>query len=139
MTRVVSRAVLRAGSFGGRADLMGGTASRGTLWGGTPPSSEGVTVRNYIKRLRQKLGYQIEAATDEIDLLAFTRLCEDGRMAAAGGDWYRHASDNHTGCPPGFGNRNWLQDENGGVVRYRTRALLRSAGQVATSECGFVS
>lgn len=74
------------------------------VWDGTPPPTAGVTMRNYVRRLRLALGprigspivtrdggYQIEVADDELDLLAFTSLCGIGRTAARSGDW-RQAS-----------------------------------------------
>ena len=54
------------------------------IWGGTPPTRPGLAVRNYVSRLRRALGpvgerivtwspgYLLDAADDEVDLLAFT-------------------------------------------------------------------
>ncbi len=71
-----------------------------TLWDGTPPDRAADTIRNYMKRLRLRLGsgggrivtcrprgYRLEAAEDELDLWLFTRLCRDGESAVRAGDW----------------------------------------------------
>jgi DNA-binding SARP family transcriptional activator/tetratricopeptide (TPR) repeat protein len=73
-----------------------------TIWDGQPPASARVTVRNYVKRLRQSLGpvigarvvtrypgYVIEASADEVDVLAFERLYRDGCTAGQAGAWQR--------------------------------------------------
>jgi DNA-binding SARP family transcriptional activator/Tfp pilus assembly protein PilF len=74
------------------------------IWDDAPPAKARVTVRNYVCRLRQALGpvggrivtcapgYLLEANDDEVDLLAFTRLCGAGSVAARAGAWQR-ASD----------------------------------------------
>jgi DNA-binding SARP family transcriptional activator len=75
------------------------------LWEGWPPLSARVTMQNYVKRLRQALGplgqarlrthrpgYVIEASADEVDLLRFAALCEEGHAAARQGDWERAAA-----------------------------------------------
>ena len=61
------------------------------LWGDVPPDGSRVTLRNYVKRLRQILGpavgeriqtrdpgYQIDVDESELDLLCFTKLFEVG-------------------------------------------------------------
>jgi DNA-binding SARP family transcriptional activator/tetratricopeptide (TPR) repeat protein len=75
-----------------------------TIWDDSPPAQAGAAVRNYVFRLRRALGpaggrivtrasgYLLEAGDDEVDLLAFTRLCRDGSAAARAGAW-QHASD----------------------------------------------
>src|SRR5260370_32929938 len=68
------------------------------VWDGAPPQGVGATVRNYIKRLRQRLGpeagtrivtgdhgYLIRAADDELDVLRLASLCRAGSAAAAAG------------------------------------------------------
>ena len=69
------------------------------VWDGKPPDQAAATVRNYVKRLRFRLGsggrqivtcrpgYRLEVAEDELDLRLFTRLCRDGGAAVRGGDW----------------------------------------------------
>jgi DNA-binding SARP family transcriptional activator/tetratricopeptide (TPR) repeat protein len=70
-----------------------------TVWDGRPPDRAAETIRNYVKRLRFRLGsagrqivtsrpgYRLEVAEDELDLRVFTRLCRDGGAAARAGDW----------------------------------------------------
>jgi DNA-binding SARP family transcriptional activator len=75
------------------------------VWDGEPPSGARVTLRSYIKRLRQVLGpalgpriitrdpgYLIEAGDAELDLRRFEVLCLAGRRAADAGAW-QEASD----------------------------------------------
>ena len=69
------------------------------VWDGKPPDRAAATIRNYVKRLRFRLGsagrqivtcrpgYRLEVAEDELDLRLFTRLCRDGGAAVRGGDW----------------------------------------------------
>jgi DNA-binding SARP family transcriptional activator/Tfp pilus assembly protein PilF len=72
------------------------------VWGDAPPESSRATVKNYVKRLRRLLGpsagsrivtrypgYLIEAAADEVDLLAFELGCREGTAAARAGNWHR--------------------------------------------------
>src|SRR5215472_6978623 len=68
-----------------------------TIWDGKPPDRAADTIRNYVKRLRFRLGsagglivtcrpgYRLEAAEDELDLQVFTRLCRDGGAAVRAG------------------------------------------------------
>ena len=70
-----------------------------TVWDGMPPARAADTIRNYVKRLRFRLGlagrqivtcwpgYRLEVAGDELDLRVFTRLCRDGGVAVRAGDW----------------------------------------------------
>jgi DNA-binding SARP family transcriptional activator/tetratricopeptide (TPR) repeat protein len=75
------------------------------VWDGEPPASAHVTVRNYIKRLRQRLGpavgsriitrdpgYLIELGEPELDLLRFVSLCQVGGKAMRSAAWLQ-ASD----------------------------------------------
>jgi DNA-binding SARP family transcriptional activator/tetratricopeptide (TPR) repeat protein len=74
------------------------------IWDGAPPAKPEVAVRNYVSRLRQALGpvgerivteapgYLLEAADDEVDLLAFIRLCHEGGSALHASAW-QQASD----------------------------------------------
>jgi DNA-binding SARP family transcriptional activator/tetratricopeptide (TPR) repeat protein len=74
------------------------------IWDNVPPARARVALRNYVCRLRGALGpaggrivtrapgYLLDAGDDEVDLLAFTRLCRDGGGAARTGEWQR-ASD----------------------------------------------
>jgi DNA-binding SARP family transcriptional activator/tetratricopeptide (TPR) repeat protein len=75
-----------------------------TLWDGEPTPGAHVTVRNYVRRLRQALGpavggriltrepgYIIEVGDDELDLLRFSRLCREGGSAARAERWQRAA------------------------------------------------
>ena len=71
-----------------------------TLWDGMPPDRAADTIRNYVKRLRLRLGpagmrivtgrpsgYRLEVAEDDLDLRVFARLCRDGGEAMRTGDW----------------------------------------------------
>ena len=75
------------------------------VWDGVPPAGSAVTLRSYITRLRQALGpragrrvvtrnpgYLLDAAGEEVDLLQFTRLCQDGSAAVRSGSWARASS-----------------------------------------------
>jgi DNA-binding SARP family transcriptional activator len=70
------------------------------LWGASPPPSAPVTIRNYVKRLRQALGdagwgristqprgYLISVGAGELDTLRFEALLESARAAARDGCW----------------------------------------------------
>lgn len=69
------------------------------VWDGMPPGRAADTIRNYVKRLRFRLGsagrqivtsrpgYRLEVAEDELDLRVFTRLCRDGGAAVRAEDW----------------------------------------------------
>jgi DNA-binding SARP family transcriptional activator len=72
------------------------------VWDGAPPKGSRVALRNYVMRLRQVLGpevggrlvtlfpgYAFRASDDEVDLLAFQRLCRAGYTAARAHDWQR--------------------------------------------------
>ena len=75
-----------------------------TLWGDEPPPSAPVSVRNYIRRLRQALGetgkristhprgYLIRVDESELDLARFERLLASARAAARGGTWGQAAA-----------------------------------------------
>ena len=69
-------------------------------WPGDPPPSAHVTVRNYVKRLRQALGdlgrdristqrcaYMIRVDDGELDISQFEALLVSARMAARDGAW----------------------------------------------------
>lgn len=71
-----------------------------TLWGTSPPPSAPVTVRNYVKRLRQVLGdpgrsrlrtqrpgYQFSLSPDELDVFQFEDLLTTARAAARSQSW----------------------------------------------------
>jgi len=69
------------------------------LWGETRPAQADVTLRNYVKRLRQVLGpagakirthspgYQIDVGEHELDLLQFTRLSTAAGAAVRQQSW----------------------------------------------------
>jgi DNA-binding SARP family transcriptional activator len=70
------------------------------IWDSVPPASWQITLRNYIKRLRNTLGadagsrlltdppgYVLQANRSEIDLLAFEELVRAGLAAASAGSW----------------------------------------------------
>jgi DNA-binding SARP family transcriptional activator len=70
------------------------------VWDGKPPAGAGVTLRSYVKRLRQVLGpqvaarietrpsgYRIEAGEQEVDLTCFADLCRRGEAAACECAW----------------------------------------------------
>jgi DNA-binding SARP family transcriptional activator len=71
------------------------------IWDGAQPAKPQVAVRNYVSRLRQVLGpaglrivtcapgYLLDAADDEVDVLAFTRLCREGGAAVHAAEWTR--------------------------------------------------
>ena len=76
------------------------------LWGTTPPPSAPVTVRNYVKRLRQSLrdaglaristrpgGYLIDVDAGELDVARFEVLLGSARAAARDGSWNQAAAD----------------------------------------------
>jgi DNA-binding SARP family transcriptional activator len=74
------------------------------VWDVAPPASSRVTLRNYVKSLRQSLGpaaprlitrdpgYMIRLGPDELDILRFRELCEDGGGAVRRRDWERAAA-----------------------------------------------
>jgi DNA-binding SARP family transcriptional activator len=75
------------------------------VWDGEPPPGARVTLRSYVKRLRQTLGpvlgqrivardpgYLITASDTEVDLKRFEVLCRAGRRAYDGAAW-QEASD----------------------------------------------
>ena len=70
------------------------------LWGSAPPPSARVTVRNYVKRLRNALGtaerdrigtqpggYLISLDADELDVTRFEALLATAQAAARNGSW----------------------------------------------------
>jgi DNA-binding SARP family transcriptional activator/Tfp pilus assembly protein PilF len=70
------------------------------LWGAAPPPSAPVTVRNYVRRLRQALGaegreriifrqggYLISVGADELDVTRFGNLLASARAAERTGSW----------------------------------------------------
>jgi DNA-binding SARP family transcriptional activator len=76
-----------------------------TLWGAGPPPSAAVTVRNYVKRLRQALGeggrdrisfrqhgYLISVGEDELDVSRFENLLASAAAAARVGSWDQAAA-----------------------------------------------
>jgi DNA-binding SARP family transcriptional activator len=76
-----------------------------TLWGTAPPPSAPVTIRNYVRRLRQALGpegrerisfrpggYLISVAEDELDVTRFANLLASARAAARVGCWDQAAA-----------------------------------------------
>lgn len=86
-------------------DMVSFDALAETVWNGSPPGSARATIRNYVKRLRQAVGadvgvriitrfpgYLLDASADEVDVLAFGKLCRSGGAAARAGNW-QQASD----------------------------------------------
>jgi DNA-binding SARP family transcriptional activator len=78
------------------------------VWDGSPPRSWRVTIRNYVRRLREVLGHDVgsliltrspgylfRAGSEEVDMLRFAALCKQGRLHARAGDW-QHASASFT-------------------------------------------
>ena len=76
------------------------------LWGDESPASADVSIRNYVRRLRQILqdagldriltrpgGYLIRVEADELDLTRFERLAADAQAATRAGAWERAAAD----------------------------------------------
>jgi DNA-binding SARP family transcriptional activator len=73
------------------------------LWGSKPPPSATVTIRNYVKRLRQALadgreritaqprGYMIRVAAEELDVFRFEALLDTARTAARAAAWEQAA------------------------------------------------
>jgi DNA-binding SARP family transcriptional activator len=77
----------------------------GVLWGAGPPPSARVTIRNYVKRLRQALGdggrdrlsteprgYLIRVEADELDVSRFEGLVRSAQAAMRGHSWDRAAA-----------------------------------------------
>jgi DNA-binding SARP family transcriptional activator len=73
-----------------------------TLWGPAMPPSAGVTIRNYVRRLRNALGedgrariraqprgYMIHVADGELDLVRFEAQLASAQAAARHGSWDR--------------------------------------------------
>ena len=97
---VLASLLLSAGrvvSYGEMADA---------LWGVGSPASADVSIRNYVRRLRQILqdagldriltrpgGYLIRVEADELDLTRFERLAADAQAASRAGAWERAAAD----------------------------------------------
>jgi DNA-binding SARP family transcriptional activator/tetratricopeptide (TPR) repeat protein len=76
------------------------------VWDGAPPSAARVTLRSYVKRLRQAVGpevgarirtrdpgYCAEIDGAELDLISFRKLCESGGAAVRGESWERADAD----------------------------------------------
>ena len=72
------------------------------VWDGAPPAGAAVTLRSHVSRLRHVLGpragarletrypgYLLRAGENEIDLLRFRRLCQDGGTALRMDAWDR--------------------------------------------------
>jgi DNA-binding SARP family transcriptional activator len=72
------------------------------VWDGSPPSGAAVTLRSHVLRLRRVLGpragarlvtrypgYLLQAGEDEVDVLRFRCLCQDGGIALREGAWDR--------------------------------------------------
>jgi DNA-binding SARP family transcriptional activator/tetratricopeptide (TPR) repeat protein len=72
------------------------------VWDGAPPDGAETTLRSHVMRLRRVLGqpagarvvtrhpgYLIQAAEEEVDILRFRRLCQDGGAAARERAWAR--------------------------------------------------
>jgi DNA-binding SARP family transcriptional activator len=69
------------------------------VWSGAPPDRAAVTLRSYVKRLRQSLreagsrivtsqnGYAIDVSGSELDLTRFSDLCGAGAAARREGSW----------------------------------------------------
>lgn len=71
------------------------------VWDGARPAGWEVTLRSYVKRLRQVSpglrervrtqapGYLLAVGRDDVDVLRFERLAADGQQAYWAGDWRR--------------------------------------------------
>jgi DNA-binding SARP family transcriptional activator len=70
------------------------------LWGGAPPPSADVTLRNYLMRLRRQVGvtvgtriltrptgHVLDVEQDEVDVFHYIDLCQAGAAALRRGDW----------------------------------------------------
>jgi DNA-binding SARP family transcriptional activator len=81
-------------------DVVSADSLAEAIWDSAPPVSWQVTLRNYVKRLRNALGadagsrvftsppgYVLQANRSEIDLLAFEELARAGLAAATAGNW----------------------------------------------------
>lgn len=77
-----------------------------TVWDGAVPGAARVTLRSYVKRLRQAMGpevsarihtrdpgYCIEVGDDELDLIRFGQLCDSGGAAVRAGRWEQAEAD----------------------------------------------
>jgi len=82
------------------ADVVPVDSLAEALWDGDRPASWHITIRNYVKRLRQVLGaelgdrivtsppgYRLAIGEEEIDLLAFESFRRAGMAAHRAGDW----------------------------------------------------
>jgi DNA-binding SARP family transcriptional activator/Tfp pilus assembly protein PilF len=69
------------------------------MWDGAPPDGAVTTLRSYVMRLRRALGpsagarvvtrypgYAVQAGDEEVDLLRFRRLCQEGGAAVRAGE-----------------------------------------------------
>lgn len=78
----------------------------GAVWDGAVPAAARVTLRSYVKRLRQVVGpavsarirtrdpgYWIEVEDGELDLIRFGKLCNSGGAAVRAGSWERAETD----------------------------------------------
>jgi DNA-binding winged helix-turn-helix (wHTH) protein len=87
------------------------------VWDGRPPAQAAVTLRSYVKRLRQALGppgraritttssgYQIDAGADQIDIAQFDTHIRTGIAAAQSGDWRCAAGLLDQALPPPGGH-----------------------------------
>lgn len=74
------------------------------LWDDASPATARVTVHNYIRRLRlilgpgagprimtRSAGYQLDLGPDDVDALAFGKMCESGGRAARSRSWSKAA------------------------------------------------
>ncbi|HEX3924501.1 MAG TPA: BTAD domain-containing putative transcriptional regulator [Streptosporangiaceae bacterium] len=72
------------------------------IWAGAPPVGAAITLRSHVSRLRRVLGpgagarvltrhpgYLLEAGEEEVDLLRFAALCQQGGAAIRAGAWAR--------------------------------------------------
>jgi DNA-binding SARP family transcriptional activator/Tfp pilus assembly protein PilF len=72
------------------------------VWDGAPPDGAPTTLRSHVMRLRRALGpeagarvvtrypgYLVQAGPDEVDVLRFRGLCQEGGAAVRTGEWAR--------------------------------------------------
>jgi DNA-binding SARP family transcriptional activator/Tfp pilus assembly protein PilF len=102
--------VLLAAMLLSPGQVVSGARLAELVWDAQPPASAAVTLRSYVKRLRQALGpagsarvlsrsggYLIEVAPDELDIARYEALCATGETALRAGAW-QLASDTLAGA-----------------------------------------
>ena len=129
VTQARPRAVLAALLLNAGRPVSAGDLAE-TLWGGEPPPSAAVSLRNYVMRLRRSLGqaaagrirtqppgYLITIQPGELDLARFEELLESARTAVRSGSW--EAAAGHAGAALGIWRGEPLADVDSDVLAMR--------------------